>query len=71
MITGPGYANLLAHLDAITPRVICHPEDEEVVRQAVAASDRSAQIEVTELAEPGQVTIFQGHHWPVADLGIV
>lgn len=70
-VTPTGYAKLLIELDALTPRVICHPEDEEAVRQAVAESDRRAQVEVTELAEPGEVTIFRGLRYPVTDLGEV
>ena len=67
--TPPGYAQLLAELDALIPRVICHPEDEDTVRQAVAATDHSAQIEVTELATPGSIMIFRGERWPVTDMG--
>lgn len=71
MVTPPGYAQLLAELDALIPRVICHPEDEDAVRSAVAATDRTAQIEVTELAVPGNIMIFRGGRWPVSDLGMV
>ena len=70
-VTPMGYAQLLDALDSLIPRVICHPEDAEMVRQAVAASDRNARIEVTELAEPGQVLIFKGNRWPATDLGSV
>lgn len=71
MVTPPGYAQLLVELDALIPRIICHPEDESAVRAAVAATDRSARIEVTELAEPGNITIFRGDRWPVSDLGVL
>lgn len=71
MVTAPGYAQLLAELDSLTPRVICHPEDEEAVRTAVAATDRNAKIEVTELADPGKIMIFRGSLWPVTDMGVV
>lgn len=71
MVTPPGYAQLLVELDALIPRVICHPEDEDTVREAVAATDRSARIEVTELAEPGKIMIFRGERWPVSDLGML
>lgn len=71
MITPPGYAQLLDMLDSLVPRIICHPEDEDAVRQAVAASDRNAQVEVTELAEPGHIMIFRGNRWPTSDLGAV
>ena len=70
-VTPFGYAQLLDELDALTPRIICHPEDAEAVRQAVASSDRNAKVEVTELAEPGQIMIFKGHRWPATDLGAV
>lgn len=65
----PGYAELLAELDSLIPRVICHPIDEETVRQAVASADRNARIEVTELAEPGRIVVFRGTIWPVTNLG--
>lgn len=70
-VTPIGYAQLLVELDALIPRIICHPEDEDAVRQAVAASDRAAQVEVTELATPGNIMIFRGERWPVSDLGVV
>lgn len=70
-VTPPGFAQLLVELNALVPRVICHPEDEEAVRLAVEASDQSAKVEVTELALPGQITIFRGERWPVTDLGSV
>jgi hypothetical protein len=69
LITPAGYAQLLAELDSLRPTIVVHPEDEVGVREAVDQSDFQAKIEVTELAEPGQITIFRGLRWPVSDLG--
>ena len=71
MVTPPGYAQLLAELDSLRPHVVCHPEDEAAVRAAVAETNKPAKIEVTELAEPGNITIFRGSRHPVTDLGMV
>lgn len=70
-VTPGGYAQLLTELDSLRPHVVCHPEDEEQVRKAVTESNKPAKIEVTELATPGEITIFRGSRWPVTDLGQV
>lgn len=51
------------------PTLVVHPDDATEVRQLVAAVPREIMIEETELAEPGQVTIFIGRRMPITDLG--
>lgn len=69
MITAPGLAMLQAELDSIRPTIVVNPEDAPALLQAIEGTDFNPKVEVSELAEPGHVTIFQGLRWPVSDFG--
>jgi hypothetical protein len=68
-MTPAGFARLREHLAAIQPTIVVNPEDAQDVYAAVREAEFKVKIEVTELAEPGQITIFQGLRWPTTDLG--
>jgi len=69
MISIPGLAQLHAELDAIRPTIVVNPEDADALFYAIEVTDFNPKVEVSELAEPGQITIFRGLRWPMSDLG--
>ena len=73
-VTMEGLANLLAEIEAMRPTLIVHPEDEAGVREAINKlgwDTVAPKIEVTQLAQPGQVYMFRGAKWPPVNLGEV
>jgi hypothetical protein len=69
MITTPGLATLRSELNAIRPTIVVNPEDAPDLIREINMTDWKPKVEVSELAEPGQITIFQGLRMPVTDLG--
>lgn len=64
--------NMVTTVRALTPVIVVHPDNEQVVREALAAANGlvEARVEVNALEETGALHVFQGKRFDL-DLGRV